>query len=383
MRCNSRARAPVPRHSTLTSPPHPTPTSPNPQAACTDKESNPGGYSCAQQKAWGKCSEAWLAGKCDATCGKCTAKTGLEAAKEAPEGAEQDTFIAGLATAAKLKKNGTWLWKKNMTLMSLEADSADLAAPQGVNAAIAQSADGETLMAGAIAAKLLALKKNSTWLAAKFNKTKFAAEDVDAVEKADDADTLIAGMAIASKLAKLNKTGLLAAKFNKTKSADAEAAAGADDEVLLSSAVTKVLRLKNATKFGTTKNWTKFVSDEVAQDVPELEVRYERGGGGGGVRAAARGPASLPLLPSDFPPSCPGGLARWRGNCALSLALINLWTTSQTHPPLPPSPPSSPQANDYHLLKSFNKSWATSALATKFNLTAIAAAKKNLTLKGL
>ena len=307
--CAVRPSFVFPTHPDLSTP-H---TSPYPsQAACTDKEANPGGYSCAQQKAWGKCGESWLSGKCDATCSKCTAKTGLEAAKEAPEGAEQDTLIAGLAAAAKRKKNGTWLWKKNITKLSLEADSADLASPQGVDAAIAQSADDETLMAGAIAAKLLALKKNSTWLAAKFNKTKFAADDVDAVEKAEDADTLIAGIAIASKLAKLNKTGLLAAKFNKTRLSAAEEAdaavdaAGADDEVLLSAAINKVLRLKNATKFGATKNWTKFASDEVTKDVPELEVRGGWGEGGGGRGGSARSHRKLTLTPPPpLPPSPP------------------------------------------------------------------------------
>ena len=70
-----------------------------------------------------------------------------------------------------------------MTKFSLEADAADTAAPIGVDAAVSEGADDETLIAGAIAAKLLALKKNSTFWASKFNKTKFAAEDVDAVEK--------------------------------------------------------------------------------------------------------------------------------------------------------------------------------------------------------
>ncbi|KAL4433088.1 hypothetical protein ABPG77_006515 [Micractinium sp. CCAP 211/92] len=43
-------------------------------AACTDV-TPPGGFTCAQQKAWGKCSDAWLqaGGFCKATCGSCTA----------------------------------------------------------------------------------------------------------------------------------------------------------------------------------------------------------------------------------------------------------------------------------------------------------------------
>jgi hypothetical protein len=50
----------------------------------------------------------------------------------------------------------------------------------------------------------------------------------------------------------------------------------------------------------------------------------------------------------------------------------------------PPTPPHHQQVNDYHMLKAFNKSWATSALATKFNLTAAALASyKNKTVKGL
>ena len=40
--------------------------------ACTDVPDG-SGYTCAQQKAWGKCGETWMQGKCDATCGRCGA----------------------------------------------------------------------------------------------------------------------------------------------------------------------------------------------------------------------------------------------------------------------------------------------------------------------
>ena len=82
-------------------------------------------------------------------------------------------------------------------------------------------------------------------------------------------------MAIASKLAKLNKTSMWAAKWNKTakmsstEDSDVDST-GADDEVLISAAINKVLRLKNATKYA--KNLTKFESTEFATEVPELEA---------------------------------------------------------------------------------------------------------------
>ena len=48
--------------------PRPTPP-PTPPPLCVDVPT--GGYSCDQQAAWGKCSEAWMAGYCQATCGTC------------------------------------------------------------------------------------------------------------------------------------------------------------------------------------------------------------------------------------------------------------------------------------------------------------------------
>jgi len=38
---------------------------------CTDSYPYGDGYSCAQQAAWGKCEESWLAGHCDISCGRC------------------------------------------------------------------------------------------------------------------------------------------------------------------------------------------------------------------------------------------------------------------------------------------------------------------------
>ncbi len=38
--------------------------------ACTDVAPD-GQYTCAQQAGWGKCDEAWMAGKCDQSCGRC------------------------------------------------------------------------------------------------------------------------------------------------------------------------------------------------------------------------------------------------------------------------------------------------------------------------
>jgi hypothetical protein len=283
------------------------------QAGCSDSSSVPGGYSCAQQKAWGKCSESWLKDACAKTCGLC--KSGLEVAAGA-DAAEQDTLIAGMAAKAKLAKNGTWLWKKNLTKFSLEPEASTEGATDGVDAAVDSAANDETLLAGAVAAKLMAMKKNSTFWKSKFNKTKYAAEDVDAVESAEDADTLIAGLAIASKLAKKNKTGLWATKFNKTAykfSADEATTDSAEDEFLISGAIDKVLRLKNATRAAIVakKNMTKWASEEAVTELPDFE------------------------------------------------------------------------ASDYHLVKTFNKTWGAGVLATKFNATknAIVAAK-NATKSG-
>ncbi|KNE71954.1 hypothetical protein AMAG_16377 [Allomyces macrogynus ATCC 38327] len=39
-------------------------------SSCTDKALDTK-YSCAQQVAWGKCNEAWMAGFCDKSCGRC------------------------------------------------------------------------------------------------------------------------------------------------------------------------------------------------------------------------------------------------------------------------------------------------------------------------
>lgn len=58
-----------------------TPTTPTPSSSSSPPTSSgscvdvtpSGGYSCAQQAAWGKCSEAWVqqGGFCRATCGLC------------------------------------------------------------------------------------------------------------------------------------------------------------------------------------------------------------------------------------------------------------------------------------------------------------------------
>ena len=29
-------------------------------------------YTCAQQQSWGKCSNSWMAGYCNKSCGRCT-----------------------------------------------------------------------------------------------------------------------------------------------------------------------------------------------------------------------------------------------------------------------------------------------------------------------
>jgi hypothetical protein len=39
---------------------------------CTDAYPFADGFSCAEQAAWGKCGEPWMAGACDLTCGRCT-----------------------------------------------------------------------------------------------------------------------------------------------------------------------------------------------------------------------------------------------------------------------------------------------------------------------
>eukprot|EP00798_Chlamydomonas_sp_ICE-L_P010644 gene10644-12323_t len=43
----------------------------SPPTDCKDTNEYPGGYTCAQQKAWGKCSMAWLSELCPVTCNTC------------------------------------------------------------------------------------------------------------------------------------------------------------------------------------------------------------------------------------------------------------------------------------------------------------------------
>ena len=157
-------------------------------------------------------------------------------------------------------------------------------------------------------------------------------------------------MAIASKLAKLNKTSMWAAKWNKTakmsstEDSDADST-GADDEVLISAAINKVLRLKNATKYA--KNLTKFESTEVSTEVPELEandyhllkVSAKNGEGGGGASAAGRREL---LDPGGRARAAgPGGRARRRTSrmrCRGALSLFDD-TLFDAHPfPPPPCP---------------------------------------------
>eukprot|EP00727_Mastigamoeba_balamuthi_P001325 m51a1_g1119 putative non-processive endoglucanase (491) ;mRNA; f:176824-178552 len=57
------------------------------RAVCTDVAPQ-GQYTCAQQASWGKCTESWMAGFCDKSCGRCTATASSAAAPVTPTKAD-------------------------------------------------------------------------------------------------------------------------------------------------------------------------------------------------------------------------------------------------------------------------------------------------------
>ena len=56
---------------------------PVPEAACVDVAPNGTNYTCAQQKSFGKCNAAFMAGYCKVTCGRC-ATAAVAAPKASP-----------------------------------------------------------------------------------------------------------------------------------------------------------------------------------------------------------------------------------------------------------------------------------------------------------
>jgi hypothetical protein len=76
--------------------------------ACTDVPDG-SGYSCAQQKEWGKCGEPWMQGKCDATCGRCGATS---APPPPPSPAPAGGGAACGADACKAPNGVTWNCEK-------------------------------------------------------------------------------------------------------------------------------------------------------------------------------------------------------------------------------------------------------------------------------
>lgn len=77
-----------------------------PAAICED-EPAPGGHSCKQQAAWGKCGEAWIrqGGWCAATCGRCSQGSALAKAERTPDTILTDAAPAANATASSLPDN--------------------------------------------------------------------------------------------------------------------------------------------------------------------------------------------------------------------------------------------------------------------------------------
>lgn len=79
---------------------------------CEDTAPPGGGFTCAQQKGWGKCSESWMVenGWCAATCGRCgggnvTAPADATAPAAAPAAAAVQAAPSGsTAEYAKVRR---------------------------------------------------------------------------------------------------------------------------------------------------------------------------------------------------------------------------------------------------------------------------------------
>lgn len=90
---------------------------PPPAGGCTDN-TPPGGYTCAQQKEWGKCGESWMVGFCDATCGRC-GSNGRKLAGSSGSAA-YGAILAGARSAKKVKGDDT-----DDALIEAAADNED------------------------------------------------------------------------------------------------------------------------------------------------------------------------------------------------------------------------------------------------------------------
>jgi hypothetical protein len=97
---------------------------------CTDTPPDPSPgqpqYSCAQQKSWGKCSESWMAGYCLQTCFNCNAAPATPSTPSTPSATCTDVAPEGGYTCQQQKEWGkcaeSWMkgfcdqtvsWKKH------------------------------------------------------------------------------------------------------------------------------------------------------------------------------------------------------------------------------------------------------------------------------
>ncbi|PRW44355.1 G8 domain-containing [Chlorella sorokiniana] len=99
-------------------------------AGCTDV-APPGGFSCAQQKAWGKCTEAWIrdGGFCKASCGQCASSTACT--DNTPAGG-----FSCVQQAAWGKCSEAWMSTGNYCAVSCGRCSAGVDAVAGVESVV-------------------------------------------------------------------------------------------------------------------------------------------------------------------------------------------------------------------------------------------------------